>query len=130
MIINFLVILIVTGFASLYAAENAVALQDMKPGVVYVVEQPNAKTVTVETGPQEAIQQPSEVESFEPCQCYCSDLCDYRARKADDTPEMDPETGKLFCKPRDKYNYPLNKCNTKPEPVLKPELGPLCPEAQ
>jgi len=102
--------------------ENA---QDMQPGVIYVVRPVDEKESSA-SSIQLSSNQATKVENFMPCQCYCSDLCDMRARKADDTPFVDPETGICFCKQRDKDNYIPHGCGTKPQPVVKPELGPSC----
>ncbi len=117
-------------FGLSYAAEMPVNIQDMQPGVIYV-SQPTSVPQNLEPASASTTEQtPVVVELVEPCQCYCSDLCGYRARKADDTPQTDPATGIRFCKPRDKNNYEKNGCNTKPMAELKPELGPLCPSVQ
>lgn len=47
------------------------------------------------------------------CQCYCSVVCNFRAKNASDSPlylENDPAGIKCYCKPWDYENY-TNNCS-------------------
>jgi hypothetical protein len=47
------------------------------------------------------------------CLCYCSRICEYRAKKEDDRPVWDEEKGMCFCKQWDQDNYQMRKCDKK-----------------
>ena len=61
-----------------------------------------------------------EIKSIsQPRQCYCSERCGPRDVTTEDSPFVDPETGRCFCQQWDKDNFELRGCHLQPTPEIE-----------